>query len=124
MGIEVLLRSSEAPTRTVQVAKATASDLALALASERGHDDSVRLIFEEPAGKQFIVTIQSDGEIHAESFGPPRTTGEADLAVIRALLPDAKVVGSNPSWDSEAETGYNGDAVRVRRDVSARRARG
>jgi hypothetical protein len=100
MGIEVLLTSAEPTTRTVQIAKATASELALTLASERRHNDSVRLVFQEPAGKQFIVTIQSDGEIHAESFGRPRDTREADLVVIETLLPGATIVGANPSWDT------------------------
>lgn len=103
MGIEVLLRSSEPAARTVHVAKTAAPTLALALTSERSHDDSIRLVFEEPGGKQFIVTIQSDGEIHAESFGRPRDMGDADLVVIQALLPGATIVGSNPSWDTEID---------------------
>jgi hypothetical protein len=101
MGIEVLLRSSASLSSTVQIAKSAASDLALGLVSERAHDGSVRLVFDEPAGKQFIVTIQSDGEIHAESIGRPRHTGDADLAVFEALLPSATIVGSNPSWDTD-----------------------
>jgi hypothetical protein len=103
MGIEVLLRSSASATRTVQTAKAAASELTLALVSERSHDDSVRLVLGSLAGKQFIVTIQSDGEVHAESFGPPRHTVEADRVVIEALLPHATVVGWNPSWDTELD---------------------
>ena len=103
MGIEVLLRSSEPVARTVDVAKVVASEIALALVSERSHDDSVRLVLEEPGGKQFIVTIQSDGEIHAESFGRPRDTGEADRVVFETLLPGAIIVGSNPSWDTELD---------------------
>jgi hypothetical protein len=103
MGIEVLLRSSEPAARAVHVVKASASTLALALVSERSHDDSIRLVFEQPGGKQFIVTIQSDGEIHAESFGRPRDTGDADLVVFQALLPGATIVGSNPSWDTEID---------------------
>jgi hypothetical protein len=103
MGIEVLLRSSEPAARTVLVAKGIASEISLALVSERSRDDSVRLVLEEPGGKQFIVTIQSDGEIHAESFGAPRDVGDADLVVIQTLLPGATVVGSNPSWDTELE---------------------
>jgi hypothetical protein len=102
MGIELLLRTSEPTARTVQVATTRASELALVLGSERRHDDdSVRLVFVEPAGKQLIVTIQPDGEIHAESVGRPRDTGKADRAVIEALLPGATVVGSNPSWDTD-----------------------
>jgi hypothetical protein len=102
MGIELLLRTSEPTARTIQVATTKASGLALVLESECRHDDdSVRLVFVEPSGKQLIVTIQPDGEIHAESVGRPRDTAAADRVVIEALLPGAAVVGSNPSWDTE-----------------------
>jgi hypothetical protein len=104
MGIELLLRTSEPTAQTVEVATTRASELGLVLGSERRHDDdSVRLVFVEPSGKQLIVTIQSDGEIHAESVGRPRDTAAADRVVIEALLPGAAVVGSNPSWDTELE---------------------
>jgi hypothetical protein len=101
MGIELLLRTSEPTARTIQVATTKASGLALVLESECRHDDSVRLVFVEPSGKQLIVTIQPDGEIHAESVGRPRDTAAADRVVIEALLPGATVVGSNPSWDTD-----------------------
>jgi hypothetical protein len=102
MGIELLLRTSEPTAQTVEVATTRASELGLVLGSERRHDDgSVRLVLVEPPGKQLIVTIQPDGEIHAESFGRPRDTAAADRVVIEALLPGAAVVGSNPSWDTE-----------------------
>lgn len=101
MGIEVLLRTTEPTARTIAAAKGAATSLTLV--SERSHNDSVRLVFEEAAGKQFILTVQSGGEIHAESFGAPRNTQEADLAVIGSLLPHATIVGSNPSWDSDVD---------------------
>jgi hypothetical protein len=100
MGIEVLLRTTDPLARTVRVAmrRAVASGLE-AVDEIHHHDGSVRLVFERPAGKRFTVTLQTDGEIHAESFGAPRDTLAADLAVVEALLPGAKVVGTNPSWD-------------------------
>ncbi|WP_411699541.1 hypothetical protein [Conyzicola sp.] len=101
MGIEVLLTTTDPLPHTVGVAKARAIEVGLGRGVERHHDDSVRLVFEEPAGKQFILTMQPHGEIHAESFGAPRNTGEADLAIIVALLPGATIVGTNPSWDTD-----------------------
>ncbi|GAB3606735.1 hypothetical protein GCM10027413_21440 [Conyzicola nivalis] len=104
MGIEVLLKTSDPLARTVGVVKARAAHAGLEGVSELSHHDgSVRLVFERPAGKQFIITLQPDGEIHAESFGVPRDTGDADLVVIESLLPGATIVGMNPSWDSDLD---------------------
>ena len=102
MGIEILLR---APSTTLGVVVANARRAAkkLGLVEQPGpsNADSIRLVFQRPLCKRFELTVQADGETHAQSFGEPRDSPVDDTALIVALLPGLTIVGANPSWEPE-----------------------
>ena len=106
MGIEILLRVSPSagPTSLAQVvadARLAAANLGMVELPGPSNADSLRLVLQQPGAKRFELTVQADGETHAQSFGEPRDSPEADTAVIVALLPGLRIVGSNPSWEPE-----------------------
>lgn len=115
MGIEILLRaplgSPSSLSRVVASARRAAADLGMVELPGPSNADSIRLVLQQPVretepgkqapGKRFELTIQADGETHAQSFGEPRHSPEADTAVILALLPALTVVGTNPSWEPD-----------------------
>ena len=102
MGIEILLRGdSTSLSRVVAAPREIAAELGLVELPGPSNADSIRLVLQMPAGKRFELTVQSDGETHAQSFGEPRHSPEADTAVILALLPGLRPVGSNPSWEPD-----------------------
>jgi len=100
VGIEILFRGrSTSLAEVVAAARRSAADLRLVELPGPSNDDSIRLVFQKPGGKRFELTVQSDGETHAQSFGEPRDSPDADTALITQLLPGLTAVGSNPSWE-------------------------
>jgi hypothetical protein len=105
VGIEILLRpapgSPSSLARVVEAARRAARELGMVETPGPSNADSMRLVLQRRAGKRFELTVQADGETHAQSFGEPRHSPEADTAVIVALLPGLTIVGSNPSWEPD-----------------------
>jgi len=103
VGIEILLRaplgSPSSLGRVVANARRAAREFGMVELPGPSNADSIRLVLQRPAGKRFELTVQLDGETHAQSFGEPRESPQADTAVIAALLPGLTIVGSNPSWE-------------------------
>ena len=102
MGIEILFRGpSTTLARVVAAARQGAAEAGLVELPGPSNADSIRLVFQQPGAKRFELTVQADGETHAQSFGEPRHSPEADTALIVGLLPGLTAVGSNPSWEPD-----------------------
>ena len=102
MGIEILFRGrSTSLAEVVAAARRNAAGLGLVELPGPSNADSIRLVFQKPGAKRFELTVQADGETHAQSFGEPRHSPEADTTLITALLPGLTAVGSNPSWEPQ-----------------------